>query len=275
MSEKYNILVVEDMQIHFDRLYKRALNDARFIVDHANNESEAKEKIRCKNYHVAFVDIYLRENSQDRGGVEVIKYFHELRENTAIIVVSATDDIDVALDVYNAGICGFLKKGDMLNPRENILSALEKALESFKYQQVSLYGRFSIISAYLANPELTPYWEDRCTRILGTNYKNCTAALNNSLANRLPVLRYKGRSVSLDLNEADRTATGYFWSKSIGQPIMLSLAFADSSLPEPRRDLTSEKVYERTIGNLQVAVYVIQSGMARAEFCESVWEEPV
>lgn len=277
MSKKYNILVVEDDQFHFDRIYKRALaSDTRFNVDHASTESEAKEKIRCKNYHVAFVDIMLREDSQDRGGVEVIKFFHDLKEATSIIVVSATDDIKVALDVYKSGICSFLQKDVMHNPREDVLVALEKALENIDFHQVNSFGRFSNVVAFLANPELTPYWEDRWVRELGTNHKNFTVALNNSLSSHLSILKREGQVDSLLIGENERTGFGYFWSKNTGQPIMISLAFADSALPEPREELTSKKVYSRKFGNLQVAIYTVQSGMARSEFCESVWgnEEP-
>ncbi len=275
MNEKYNILIVEDEQFIFEQIYKPALSDAKFIIDHAATESEAKEKIRCKSYHVAFVDIMLREDSNDRGGIEVIKFLHELREITSIIVVSATADIKVALAVYKAGICDYMQKGDILTPDENILAALKQGLERIKYQQPNLFGRFSDIEAYLANPELMPYWADRWVRTLGTNSQNFTLALKNSLAPRLPVLRRRDRSVSLDLGEDGRTASGYFWSKNIGQPIMLSLAFTDSTLPEPSKDLTRKKVYDRSFGNLHVAIFVIESGMARAEFCESVWDEPV
>ena len=274
MSENLNLLVVEDDPFIVDQLYKPQLTNPRLHVDYASTEAEAKEQIRCKTYHVAYVDIMLRVDRYDRGGIEVIKFLHELKESTSIIVVSASDDIRVALSAYKAGICDFLPKDSIHSPGE-ILVPLEKILEGIEYQKTSPFGRFSNISAFLANPELTPYWEDEWVRRLGTSYKLFVTALNNSLEYRLPILRMKGKRSCLTVGEDVRTGYGYFWSKGIGQAIMMSLAFVDRTLPAPSKDVAGEVIYERTYRNLKVAIWAIKSGKSRSEFLDSVWDEPV
>lgn len=271
MSEKINLLVVEDDQFIVERLYKRLLTDTRFQVDFASTEIEAKEKVRCKSYDIAYVDIYLREDPYDRGGIEVIKYLHELKENTSIIVVSASDDIKIALSAYKAGISDFLPK-DSIHSADELLPPLEKALANIEYKSQTPYGRFSTVSAYLANPEMTPYWEDKWVRHLDVSYKNFTAALNNGLGSRAPILREKGDRLGLLAGQVPRTAYAYFWSKRLGQTIMVALGHVGAELPAPTSDLPSVLLYERTLGALDVRVFAF-TGKPRAEFNESVWDE--
>jgi len=270
MSKTINLLVVEDEEFHRDRIYKPNLEDSRLSVDYAASEEEAKEMIRCKHYDAAYVDIMLREDRSDRGGVEVIKFLSEMRESTSIIVVSGTDDIKVALDTYKSGIFDFLQKGSLHNP-EQLLAPLERIIKNIDHNVSNPYGRFSNISAYLANPDLMPYWEDRWARRLGTSTKMLATALNNSMSNRIPILRQTGKKPSLYEGTGDRSAYGYFWSKKIGEPIMLALSFVDNELPAPEDKQGIEIIYKRTFGNLKVAVHSL-TGMPRSAFADTVWD---
>ena len=270
MNKLINLLVVEDEEFHRDRIYKPNLNDPRLSVDYAASEEEAKEMIRCKYYDVAYVDIMLREDKSDRGGIEVIKFLNDMKESTSVIVVSGTDDIKVAVNTYKAGIADFLQKGSLHNP-EQLLAPLDRIIENMDHSVTNSFGRFSNVSAYLANPELTPYWESCWVRRLGTSYKMFTAALNNSLSDRIPILRKSGNIASLFEGKDDRSAYGYFWSKRIGKPIMMALSFVDNKLPLPKDQEDSELIYERTFGNLKVAIHSV-TGIPRSDFSDSVWD---
>ena len=270
MKKLINLLVVEDEEFHRERIYKPNLDDSSYSVDYAASEDEAKEMIRCKYYDVAHVDIMLREDRSDRGGIEVIKFLHDMKESTSVIVVSGTDDIKVALNTYKAGVYDFLQKGSLHNP-EQLLAPLERIIENMDHTVTNPYGRFSNVSAYLANPEMTPFWEDRWVRRLGTSYQMFTSALNNSLSSRIPILRQSGKGPSLFEGKDERSAYGYFWSKRIGKPIMMALSFVDNELPVPKDKEESDIIYERTFGNLKVAIHAITE-IPRSEFCDSVWE---
>lgn len=267
--DKINILVVEDMEDIVDTLYKPNLIEDNLSVDYAKTEIEAKEKINCKTYDIAYVDIMLREDRNDRGGIEVIKYLHELQETTDIIVVSATDDIKVALELYRTGIVGFIQKEEIRSP-DIILSYLDKYKSNIKDKDTKYFGRYSVLVAYLANPELTPYWEDKWMRKLGTSFINFSNALKNSLKNKLPILRIKDEIDCLHSLEG-RTAYGYFWSKRLGKAIMVSMAFTDDDLPKPNDDTIKivEEIYKKKFGNMNIAIYTI-NGIPRSKFYLSV-----
>lgn len=270
--DKINILVVEDMEDIVDTLYKPNLIEDNLSVDYAKTEIEAKEKINCKTYDIAYVDIMLREDRNDRGGIEVIKYLHELQETTDIIVVSATDDIKVALELYRTGIVGFIQKEEIRSP-DIILSYLDKYKSNIKDKDTKYFGRYSVLVAYLANPELTPYWEDKWMRKLGTSFINFSNALKNSLKNKLPILRIKDEIDCLHSLEG-RTAYGYFWSKRLGKAIMVSMAFTDDDLPKPNDDTIKivEEIYKKKFGNMNIAIYTI-NGMPRSQFYLSVSQD--
>lgn len=269
-----NVLVVEDKDDIIELLYKPAFSKKEGInIDYATSEMEAKEKIRSKYYHIAYVDIMLREDRNDRGGVEVIKHLHELNEPTSIIVVSATDDIKVALDTYKAGIYDYIQK-ESIQTDEDILTPLEKLIETQPYKVSSPYGRFTSLNAFLAFPELIPYWDDQWVRHLGTSFTNFTAALHNGTEYLLPLLRRSNNHGScLQHGKNDRTGYDYFWSKRLGKPIMISLAFPDSPLPTFDEKYDGKVIYEKSYKNLNIAISVINSGLSRSEFLNSIWDE--
>lgn len=136
MSANFNVLVLEDDEFIVERMYRPQLTDAELDVDYVRTESEAKEKVRRKTYDVAYVDIMLADDPYNRGGIEFIRFLNDLGENTSVIVVSASDDIKVALSAYKAGIYDFLPK-DSIHSAGEILAPLKRLLEKIKYQRTN------------------------------------------------------------------------------------------------------------------------------------------
>lgn len=128
MKPAHSVLVVEDDNFIIEGLYKECLSSLDVDVDYAQSKREAIEKIRCKTYRIAIVDIMLREDLSDRGGIDVIEYIHRLNKGTAVIVVSATDDIEVALTTYKVGISDFIQKED-IHSSQDILGPIQSILE--------------------------------------------------------------------------------------------------------------------------------------------------
>jgi len=67
MSDAYKqrILVVED-DSYIREAYSEYLSCFEADIDYAETKLEALERIRCKTYHLAIVDIMLKEDVSDR-----------------------------------------------------------------------------------------------------------------------------------------------------------------------------------------------------------------
>lgn len=268
-----SVLVVEDEQWGIEAIYVPAFEGKNVSVSFVTNERDAIELIKCKYFDVAFVDLMLRkENITEDAGIDVIKYLHTIGDPTSIVVVSGTSEVDHVLHAHRARIDRFVRKIELFNPADDIYLIFEEMLKNQRNAQRRMFGHFNSLTNYLAHPEETGIWEFRWIQQLGSDYTNFTAALNNSLLARLPIIRLKGNVQSLYSGLTQRSAYGYFWSRGIGKPIMISLAFVEGELPAPRSEYTFSKVYENSLRNVRVAVYVIESGIARSLFLDSVYD---
>lgn len=268
---KPRILVVEDQIDNIEIIFKRPLSELDIEVDYAQSKLEAIEKIRCKTYNVAFVDIMLREDRRDRGGVEVIEYLDKLSEGTAIIVVSATDDIRVPISTFKLGIVDYIQKQNIYT-KQAILDPLKRILENYnKHYKINYFGRFITLSAYLAYPELTPYWENRVLSTVKVGYQLMVDTLNNTLENYLPILREKKASYSLRTDENNQCVYGIFWSKSIGSPIWFSVANKNGKLIEPPEQSKGEILKNQKKGDIEYSIWKM-IGIKRDDFNDSIWD---
>ena len=268
---KHRILVVEDDIYLIENLYKKALSALDIDIDFAQSKFEAIEKVKCKTYDVAFVDIMLMEGQKDRGGVDVIEYLHRLNEGTAVIVVSATDDVKVALKTYKAGIVDFIQK-ENIHTKADILNPLEKIIDNRKFSKINPFGRFTTLSAYLASPELTPYWESNIQNILGVSYQLMIDTFNNALENLLPILRIKNATYSLKTDSATKCVNGIFWSKGEGCPIWFAAAGKTGNLIEPTNELKGDLLKNYKKGDLLISIWKMIN-TKRDAFYESIWDE--
>lgn len=129
--EKINVLVVEDSSFVIENLYKECLSSLDVNVDYVQSELEAIEKIRYKTYNIVFIDIMLRDDVNDRGGIEVLKYIRRQNKETTIIVVTGTDDIKVPIETYHAGVSNFILKENLASPRD-LVGAVEPILKKLR-----------------------------------------------------------------------------------------------------------------------------------------------
>jgi ActR/RegA family two-component response regulator len=268
MSRKTAILVVEDRPILIDEVYKEAFSTIDAEVDYASNKYEALEKVKCKTYDVAFIDIMLSDDISDRGGVEVVKYLNQLNEGTSMIVVSGTEDIKVAINTYNAGIMDFMHK----NPPpidKDILDRLNKALACKK--NINYFGRFSTLTAYLAAPELVYSWEMAIMSHLGVGYNTINNALWEVLERMFPIMRKKS-GCSFTMNNQPHALIGSFWSKGLGKPIWISIAGQNNELISPPQEAIQEEIYKHQKGKIFVGIWTM-TGIRRDDYCDSIWDE--
>jgi len=98
-------------------------------------------------------------------------------------------------------------------------------------------GKFQTLQAYLAAPELVPYWESALFSALKADYTAVNEALNLALERHLPILRLKRAQFSIRSDSVNLAANGKFWSKGIGSPIWLSIANYNGHLSMPPQNV--------------------------------------
>lgn len=268
----FNLLVVEDDQVLIENLYQPLGEIEGVSLDFATSEAEAAEKINCRTYDLAFVDIHLRDDRSDRGGVNIIKALHLLCEGTSIVVVSGTGDVDATVSAYREGIVDFLQKKNLTNGEAVVKQIYRDVREKRKHQNVSLLGFHPSLLSLLSEPSFLPIWEGNLCNALGTSIEILEAALNNSLKERLPILRRRGAD-SFTIIPGTRACVGYFWSKKLGSAIKVRLAFPDVKFPPDEDSDSLKQIYMKLYRNLSVWVWEVKEGFARSEFEASIWEK--
>lgn len=263
----FSVLVIEDLA-YVRENSERALAEAGYLVDTAASREEALEKIRCRTYDIALVDIMLKEDVTDRGGIEVVRTISQLNEGTRMIVVSATDDINVAIRTYQAGIVGFLRKPDIKSSID-VVEAVNRAIDGIQHP---LYGPFSSLNALLAAPELTPYWESMLFSTLNCGYDAWKEVAGRTFETVLPLLRLRNQSACLRFDRTTKSASGMFWSKQLGHAVWIAFANKDGDLPPPPTETASE-IFSKEKGRVCAKVWRLFQ-VSRDEFIDTVWERP-
>lgn len=264
-----NILIVEDDNFIVDRIYKTYLSDYCDCMDYASSKEEAIEKIRCKTYRIAYVDIMLSDDPHDRKGLDVIEFINKMREGTQIVVVSATEDIRVALKSYKIGIFDFLQK-DNIRGKDDLIAPAKRVLDNEEHYSINYFGRYFNVFSYLSAPELAPYWEDRIRSVLSVPHNVMIGFMGNAFARITPLLR----SLSgCDLKEDpdNKCVSGLFWSKKIGSAVFVSINNTEGSGVKPDNEFDME-IYSKEKGKLKISIWKI-SGVSRNKFRESIWDE--
>lgn len=101
------ILIVDDIIENCDILQKR-LEKVGYQVETMTDSNSALDKIIAGNFDVALLDI----NMPGTSGITLLDNIRkdESLDNLAIVMITAVDDIQVALDCMRKGACGYLTK---------------------------------------------------------------------------------------------------------------------------------------------------------------------
>lgn len=107
INHDYTILIVDDVEENRDILSRRLSKDG-FKVELARNGQEGMEVLRNSIIDLVLLDIMMPE-------VDGISMLAQIRsENTfddvAVIMVTAVDNMNVALDCLRKGACGYITK---------------------------------------------------------------------------------------------------------------------------------------------------------------------
>ncbi len=99
------ILLVEDDRMIGEGLLQ-ALGDAGFVVDWARNGVDGEEALRTVSYSAVLLDLKLPEKS----GLEILREVRRDGNRTPILIISATEAIDMRLVGLDEGADDFLVK---------------------------------------------------------------------------------------------------------------------------------------------------------------------
>ncbi|MBM4053728.1 MAG: sigma-54-dependent Fis family transcriptional regulator [Planctomycetes bacterium] len=122
-----NILVIED-NVGICNMIARILTDADYSVHTANDGTSGIEIFRKESTGLIILDI----NLPDINGIEVLKQVKLLNKEIPIIIVSAQEDVKLAVDAIKFGAYDYIKKP--FN-NDDILLAVKRALHENAMRQ--------------------------------------------------------------------------------------------------------------------------------------------
>ncbi len=120
METKTRVLFVDD-EAQLRLLVKDQLAGAGFSVETADDGDTAIEMLKKGRYDLILLDIKMPRVS----GIEVLKHVGKKRGSTRVIMLTAVDDLSVALEAVKNGANDYITKPYDL---ENLLSCIRKVM---------------------------------------------------------------------------------------------------------------------------------------------------
>ena len=105
MAAKATILYVDDEDA-LRTLVKNQLATEGYVVETADDGDTAMEMLEKSSYGVILLDVRMPRVS----GVEVLKFIRERKINTRVIMLTAVDDLSVAIESVKMGANDYLTK---------------------------------------------------------------------------------------------------------------------------------------------------------------------
>lgn len=122
MSEKIRILCVDD-EHSIRTLLQSQLEQEGYDVDVAPDGDVAIEKLDAARYDVLLLDIRMPKV----GGIDVLKHVREKETNTRIIMLTAVDDLTIAMESVRLGANDYLTKPF---DTEDLFSAIRRLIST-------------------------------------------------------------------------------------------------------------------------------------------------
>ncbi|HEY6474159.1 MAG TPA: response regulator [Acidimicrobiales bacterium] len=216
-----NVLIVEDDEAWWGNYTRAAKAVGIESTRIAPNLATATALIDDMQFALAFVDIGLNVADDDNtDGVDVMQKIRGLGDRTSIVVVTGRASPDVLKIARNA-----LKEYDALDiiakpeiEPEDIRRLIREGLETFAEKSA---GEQSAHDALRGTLDKT-YWEDQMLR--GTGVQDGVQGLHHFLdgllGEFLPILPQNGGDM-IGVDDATGIADGAYWSRAIGQPIVI------------------------------------------------------
>lgn len=137
-----HILVVDD-EANMRQLLKRVLSEQGFSVDVVADGQKAIDRITKDpdDYHVIMLDIRL----PGKNGIEVLRKIREVNKDIAVIMMTAYESLETAIEAIREGAYDYLVKPINI---DEILISVNRALERKRLQQENVYLQSQVENQY-------------------------------------------------------------------------------------------------------------------------------
>jgi two-component system response regulator PilR (NtrC family) len=127
-----NVLVVDDERSICEML-EIALRKEGHKIETVNSGENAKKKVDSALFDVIVTDIKMPHTN----GIEVLRYAHNVSPDTAVVLITAVDDLDSAVQAVKAGgAFDYIRKGPGLV--EDVKFAISNAMEKLALRRQNL-----------------------------------------------------------------------------------------------------------------------------------------
>ncbi len=188
----------------------------------AGSYAEAAALLDRRHFHLAFVDLRLREDARELEGKELAHKLSELDEGTAVVIATGHADVSTAITALKEWqVLDFVLK-DAWNPGK-VVQLVQSGVALGRTRYRSRYE--SAVELLRGEQDIFPW----LARVLQTVAPDTTAPradrrladfLNALLADLYPLLR-DAAAPDVVLDPATGTARGRYWSKALGLPVNL------------------------------------------------------
>lgn len=255
--QTHRILIVDD-DPSWQELLNESIQEAGLgphTLHVASSRAEAEALLDRQHFHLAFVDLRLREEARELEGKQIVRKIVAQDEGTSVVIVTGHADVETALTA--------LKEWKVLD------FVLKDAWDAEKVIQIARVGipvareryrtRYESAVDFLRGPEGIMPW---FARVLACVAPATTAArpdrrlgdlLNALLADLYPLLRAQS-APELLLDQATGTATGRFWSKALGLPVLVRFGRAAAIITSIEAALQGFAGIERRVGDPELDV---------------------
>jgi CheY-like chemotaxis protein len=124
-NEDYSILIIDDVKENCDIL-RIKLTKEGFRIKTTNTGAAGLEILKNKNIDLVMLDI----NMPDMDGITVLKTIRNdsALSNIAVVMATADEDLNTALECIKSGACGYVTKPfDMEQVKQQISHCLSKS----------------------------------------------------------------------------------------------------------------------------------------------------
>ena len=141
-SRERNLLVVDDEE-NMRQLLKKVMSEQGFEVDLLEDGERAVRKVRQESdrYDIVMLDIRL----PGKNGIEVLREIREINSEIAVIMMTAYESLETAIQAIREGAYDYLVKPVGV---DELLIAVERALERKLLRQENKYLRREVGNRY-------------------------------------------------------------------------------------------------------------------------------
>jgi ActR/RegA family two-component response regulator len=215
----FAVLIVEDTP-HYQDIYARAVERQKGLPVIAHTLERAVMAVKQRAFPVAIVDIRLADRDEkNEDGLKVLQFIRKMADGTNAIVITGYGSMKIGWEAHlNSAFATFSKADVALSAIEE---AISKAAQKYKRPFPSEKTRYS--EALKERLDRSWAWEDRVLRTCAPKggADGLYRFLGDFLPDLSPLLQYEPKQ-GCRIVEDRKLAIGIFWSRQIGQPILLA-----------------------------------------------------